>query len=194
MKNLLKLFTNVEEMLEEGYEWTEEEVKKALNNRGDFESLADYLDRLEEIKNGADELTYEDNAGIELENNGYGYIYNMSDLDDVLSGLSPYDIALKVCYGDFNITDDYFIIDDLDHLVSSNYKSELIPEIEEITESAGIIYNIADRLINKNFDYFNKTYGTDLTDTDEIREIIEHFEELEHKQNLIEECGDLMFQ
>ena len=28
MKNLLKLFENIDEMLEEGYEWTEEEAKK----------------------------------------------------------------------------------------------------------------------------------------------------------------------
>ena len=63
----------------------------------------------------------------------------MSELDDYLKNMTPYDILCKAQYGEFNINDDYFSLDSLENLTSfTEYEAEdyLRNNMEEIFDIA----------------------------------------------------------
>ena len=63
----------------------------------------------------------------------------MSELDDYLQDMSPYDILCKAQYGEFNIMDDYFSFDSLENLTSfTEYEAVgyLKDNMEEIFDMA----------------------------------------------------------
>ena len=191
-----KMFTNVEDFLEEDLEWSDKEIKEALEYNEDAENLADYLDRLDDIRTSAGELSFEDNAITYLENIGYNCaVFDMYEFNEILSDCTPIDIAKKIAWGNFNPGHNYFKIGDDGNLYSADYKDELIEELSEVVDSANNIYCTADKLIDDAFNNFNKTYGTNFNYNEiyKIRELLDHFDEVEHKQNLIDECGELLF-
>ena len=58
-------------------------------------------------------------------NNSCDYIYSMFEFDDIMQNETPENIARKIYYGNFNITDNYFMFDGYENL-KSGYADELI--------------------------------------------------------------------
>ena len=58
-------------------------------------------------------------------------IYDMDEFDEIMSGMSPSDIALKIFYGDFRPNDHYFKFDGCANLESFDYISDEV-DLEEI--------------------------------------------------------------
>lgn len=56
--------------------------------------------------------------------NGYDRIFGMDDLDDMLSGLTPSEILNKAYYGDFKPSNDYFMFNGYENLVSTDYPED----------------------------------------------------------------------
>lgn len=80
-------------------------------------------------------------------------IYNMDDeFDEMMNGMKPLDIALKIFYGDFRPNDHYFKFDGCANLYSFDYLSDEI-DFEEI----------ADYIVDNNEDF----------DDIDIREILD---------------------
>ncbi len=54
------------------------------------------------------------------------HVYSQDELNEVLDGDTPDEIARKICYGEFNPNDEYFSFDGNANLKSSNVINELI--------------------------------------------------------------------
>lgn len=85
---------------------------------------------IDEVKEFLENLTDEELKAIWNEycerNNYYdNIIYNMYEFDDIMQNETPEGIALKIFYGDFKITDDYFMFDGYNNL-KSGYADEFI--------------------------------------------------------------------
>ena len=79
-------------------------------------------------------------------------IYDMDEFDEIMSGMSPSDIATKIFYGDFRPNDNYFKFDGYANLESFDYISDKV-DLEEI----------ADYIIDNDQDF----------DNSDIREILD---------------------
>ena len=90
-------------------------------------------------------------------------IYDMDECDEIMSVMSPSDIALKIFYGDFRPNDHYFKFDGCANFQSFDYISDEV-DLEEI----------ADYIIDNDEDF----------DNSDIREI------LDEKNEEDEEEGD----
>ena len=60
-------------------------------------------------------------------------IYDMDEFDEIMSGMSPSDIAMKIFYGDFRPNDNYFKFDGYANLQSFDYISDEV-DLEEISD------------------------------------------------------------
>ena len=60
-------------------------------------------------------------------------IYDMNEFDEIMFGMSPSDIALKIFYGDFRPNDHYFKFDGCANFYSFDYLSDKI-DFEEISD------------------------------------------------------------
>ena len=60
-------------------------------------------------------------------------IYDMDEFDEIMSGMSPSDIATKIFYGDFRPNDNYFKFDGYANLQSFDYISDEV-DLEEIAD------------------------------------------------------------
>ena len=60
-------------------------------------------------------------------------IYDMDEFDEIMSGMSPSDIATKIFYGDFRPNDNYFKFDGYANLESFDYISDEV-DLEEIAD------------------------------------------------------------
>ena len=60
-------------------------------------------------------------------------IYDMEEFDEIMSGMSPSDIALKIFYGDFRPNDHYFKFDGCANFQSFDYISDEV-DLEEIAD------------------------------------------------------------
>ncbi len=91
--------------------------------------------------------------------NGYdNYIYNMDDLNELLDGKSPEEIARLIFYGDFNPNHDYFTFNGYGNLESiTGYN---------LTDYI-FISDIVDYIISRDDDLYN----------DDIRDILDNIEE-----------------
>ena len=83
-------------------------------------------------------------------------IYDMDEFDEIMSGMSPSDIALKIFYGDFRPNDHYFKFDGCANFQSFDYISDEV-DLEEI----------ADYIVNNDEDF----------DNSDIREILDEEDE-----------------
>ena len=85
-------------------------------------------------------------------------IYDMDEFNEIMSGMSPSDIATKIFYGDFRPNDNYFRFDGYANLQSFDYISDEV-DLEEI----------ADYIIDNDEDF----------DNSDIREILDEEDEEE---------------
>ena len=85
-------------------------------------------------------------------------IYDMEEFDEIMSGMSPSDIALKIFYGDFRPNDHYFKFDGCANFQSFDYISDEV-DLEEI----------ADYIVDNDEDF----------DNSDIREILDEEDEEE---------------
>lgn len=83
-------------------------------------------------------------------------IYDMEEFDEMMDGMSPSDIALKIFYGDFRPNDHYFKFDGYDNLQSFDYISDEV-DLEEI----------ADYIIDNDEDFDNSDIREILGEDDE---------------------------
>ena len=88
-------------------------------------------------------------------------IYDMDEFDEIMSGMSPSDIALKIFYGDFRPNDHYFKFDGCANLESFDYISDEV-DLEEI----------ADYIIDNDEDF----------DNSDIREILDEENEEDEEE------------
>ena len=68
----------------------------------------------------------------------YLEFYDMDSFNELMHGLDPIDIAMKISFGEFNPNDDYFTFNGYANLVSLSYydlKNELLDYENEIRES-----------------------------------------------------------
>lgn len=86
-------------------------------------------------------------------------IYDMCDIDEMLSGYSPSDIAGMIFYGSFNPNDDYFTFDGYANLASFDYVTQSECPICEV--------DIAEYIVDYDEDFGN----------DDIREILDAADE-----------------
>ena len=91
-------------------------------------------------------------------------IYDMDEFDEIMSGMSPSDIATKIFYGDFRPNDNYFKFDGYANLESFDYISDEV-DLEEI----------ADYIVDNDEDF----------DDSDIREILD-----EENEEVEEEGGE----
>ena len=64
--------------------------------------------------------------------------YEMDSFNEIMSGFDPLDIAMRICFGEFNPNDDYFEFNGYANLVSLSFydlKNELLDYENEIRES-----------------------------------------------------------
>lgn len=85
-------------------------------------------------------------------------IYDMDEFDEIMSGMSPSNIALKIFYGDFRPNDHYFKFDGCANLESFDYISDEV-DLEEV----------ADYIVDNDEDF----------DNGDIREILDEEDEEE---------------
>lgn len=83
-------------------------------------------------------------------------IYDMNEFDEIMFGMSPSDIALKIFYGDFRPNDHYFKFDGYDNLQSFDYISDEV-DLEEI----------ADYIVDNDEDFDNSDIREILGEDDE---------------------------
>ena len=83
-------------------------------------------------------------------------IYDMEEFDEIMSGLSPWDVATKIFYGDFRPNDNYFRFDGYANLESFDYISNEI-DFEEI----------ADYIVDNDEDFDNSDIREVLDEDDE---------------------------
>ena len=88
-------------------------------------------------------------------------IYDMDEFDEIMSGMSPSDIATKIFYGDFRPNDNYFKFDGYANLESFDYISDEV-DLEEI----------ADYIVDNDEDF----------DDSDIREILDEENEEEEEK------------
>ena len=88
-------------------------------------------------------------------------IYDMDEFDEIMSGMSPSDIATKIFYGDFRPNDNYFKFDGYDNLQSFDYISDEV-DLEEI----------ADYIVDNDEDF----------DNSDIREILDEDDEEDEEE------------
>ena len=88
-------------------------------------------------------------------------IYDMDEFDEIMSGMSPSDIALKIFYGDFRPNDHYFKFDGCANFQSFDYISDEV-DLEEI----------ADYIVDNDEDF----------DNSDIREILDEDDEEDEEE------------
>lgn len=88
-------------------------------------------------------------------------IYDIDEFDEIMSGMSPWDIAAKVFYGDFRPNDNYFKFDGYANLQSFDYISDEV-DLEEI----------ADYIVDNDEDF----------DNSDIREILDEENEEDEEE------------
>ena len=88
-------------------------------------------------------------------------IYDMDEFDEIMSGMSPSDIVLKIFYGDFRPNDHYFKFDGCANFQSFDYISEEV-DLEEI----------ADYIVDNDEDF----------DNSDIREILDEDDEEDEEE------------
>ena len=88
-------------------------------------------------------------------------IYDMEEFDEIMSGMSPSDIALKIFYGDFRPNDHYFKFDGCANFQSFDYISDEV-DLEEI----------ADYIVDNDEDF----------DNSDIREILDEENEEDEEE------------
>ena len=88
-------------------------------------------------------------------------IYDMDEFDEIMDGMSPWNIATKIFYGDFRPNDNYFRFDGCANLESFDYISDEI-DLEEI----------ADYIIDNDEDF----------DNSDIREILDEENEEDEEE------------
>ena len=88
-------------------------------------------------------------------------IYDMDEFDEIMSGMSPSDIATKIFYGDFRPNDNYFKYNVDANLESCDYISYEV-DLEEI----------ADYIVDNDEDF----------DNSDIREILDEENEEEEEE------------
>ena len=88
-------------------------------------------------------------------------IYDMDEFDEIMSGMSPSDIATKIFYGDFRPNDNYFKFDGYANLQSFDYISNEV-DLEEI----------ADYIVDNDEDF----------DNSDIREILDEENEEDEEE------------
>ena len=88
-------------------------------------------------------------------------IYDMDEFDEIMSGMSPSDIATKIFYGDFRPNDNYFRFDGYANLESFDYISDEV-DLEKI----------ADYIIDNDEDF----------DNSDIREILDEENEEDEEE------------
>ena len=88
-------------------------------------------------------------------------IYDMDEFDEIMSGMSPSDIALKIFYGDFRPNDHYFKFDGCANFQSFDYISDEV-DLEEI----------ADYIVDNDEDF----------DNSDIREILDEENEEDEEE------------
>jgi len=98
-------------------------------------------------------------------------IFGMDMFDELCNGMSPTDIAQRIYYGDFNITDAYFRFNGYANFESFDYADD---------EKSGIYTNEIATYIDEN----EETFGND-----EIDELLDEWEE-EHEEEESEDEAD----
>ena len=88
-------------------------------------------------------------------------IYDMEEFDEIMDGMSPWNIATKIFYGDFRPNDNYFRFDGCANLESFDYISDEV-DLEEI----------ADYIVDNDEDF----------DDSDIREILDEENEEEEEE------------
>ena len=88
-------------------------------------------------------------------------IYDMEEFDEIMNGMSPSDIALKIFYGDFRPNDHYFKFDGCANFQSFDYISDEV-DLEEI----------ADYIVDNDEDF----------DNSDIREILDEENEEDEEE------------
>ena len=86
-------------------------------------------------------------------------IYDMEEFDEMMSGVSPWNIATKIFYGDFRPNDNYFKFDGYANLQSFDYISDEV-DLEEI----------ADYIIDNDEDFDNSDIREILNEENEEEE------------------------
>lgn len=118
-----------------------------------IEVLKEYIDNM-------------DNADIIALHNEYcdavncydNWVYYMSEFDEIMSGVEPWEVARSAFYGSFRPCDEYFYFNGYGNLESCDFFNQLPIYIDEIAEY------IAD--------------NGDNLDNDDIQEIINEYEEV----------------
>ena len=88
-------------------------------------------------------------------------IYDMDEFDEIMSGMSPSEIATKIFYGDFRPNDNYFKFNGYANLESFDYISDEV-DLEEI----------ADYIVDNDEDF----------DNSDIREILDEENEEDEEE------------
>lgn len=88
-------------------------------------------------------------------------IYVIEQFDEIFEGVAPFDISLRIFYGDFNPNYEYFKFNGY-----GNIKSICKWEIDRFIESVDIV----DYIIEKNFDFDNNDILYILEDIEEDSE------------------------
>ncbi len=96
------------------------------NKNNVYEEIKSYLESLNE-----DSLLYIYNNYLENEDKYDDSIYSMEDFDEILDGVSPWEIARMCFYGDFKPADRFFKYNGYGNLVSMDYVSSEI-DIDDI--------------------------------------------------------------
>ena len=90
-----------------------------------------YDEKVEAIKNIIEDMDTSDAVTLHNEwcyetNNYDDEIIDMERFDEICSGMSPLDIAMKIFYGDFNPNHDYFRFNGCGNFESTDYPTDWI--------------------------------------------------------------------
>ena len=117
-----------------------------------IEVLKEYIDNMD----NADIIALH-NEYCDAVNSYDNRVYYMSEFDEIMSGVEPWEVARSAYYGDFRPWDNYFYFNGYGNLASGDFIEQLPIYIDEITE---YIADNGDSLYN-----------------DDIQKIIDEYEE-----------------
>ena len=134
------------------YESKLNELEAQESSKSVKEQCIDWLkEHVEEMSQLVAEVNAQDGSLYDYE------FINMDEFNEYTQGLEPYDLALKIHYGEFNPNEDYFAFDSLENLVSfDEYErvgylrdnaDEIYDRIEANIDNIGLPLELAEILV-----------------------------------------------
>ena len=102
-----------------------------IKNEKENRTMKTYEEKIEAIKNIIEDMDESDAVALHNEwcyetNNYDDEIIEMERFDEICEGMKPFDIAMKIGYGDFNPNHGYFYFNGYGNFESTNYPTDRI--------------------------------------------------------------------